>query len=68
MKKTIIITLITLLFVTGCSQYNDPEIAKKIAMLESKENLDEFDKMELKDLKEQGKYDYGDSSSKSCKF
>ena len=68
MKTTIITALLALVFLTGCSQYNDPEIAKKIAELESKKNLDEFDKMELKDLKEQGKYDYGNSSSKSCKF
>lgn len=55
MKKISILVLLVVLF-TGCSQYKDPELAKRIQELESKEKLDEFDKEELKDLKEKAKY------------
>lgn len=66
MKKISIYFLLSLFLLAGCSQYKDPELAKKIAQLEAKENLDEFDKEELKDLKEQAKY--GTNSIDSCEL
>ena len=68
MKTIIITTFLALLFLNGCSQYKDPETAQRIAELESQKNLDEFDKMELQDLKEQGQYKNEFSTSKSCNF
>ncbi len=56
MKRMSIYFLLSVFLLTGCSQYKDPELAKEIAKLEAKENLDEFDKEELKDLKEKAKY------------
>ncbi len=50
----------------GCSQYNDPEIAQKIAQLEAKGELDDFDKEELKNLKEQAKIKT--ANLKECKL
>ena len=44
MKKTLLLIVLMGIFFSGCSQYKDPEVAKRIAELEAKENLDEFDK------------------------
>ena len=57
MKNLILYLMLSLLLFSGCSKYKDPELAKKIAVLEAKENLDEFEKEELKDLKEQAEYE-----------
>ncbi|GGD49262.1 hypothetical protein GCM10012288_24190 [Malaciobacter pacificus] len=46
--------LLLLFILSGCSKYNDPQIAARISELESKVSLDEFEKEELKDLKQQG--------------
>jgi len=68
MKNIIITSVLALLFLSGCSQYHDPEIAKKISELESKEHLDAFDRQELEDLKQQGSYSRGSLSTKSCNY
>jgi hypothetical protein len=65
MIKGFLFTFCLIFLFSGCSQYKDPELAKKIKALESKEKLDEFDKEELRDLKEQAKYDT--HSMGSCK-
>jgi len=66
MRNLMIYFLLSLFLFSGCSKYKDPELAKKIAVLEAKENLDEFEKEELKDLKEQA--EYGKPQLDSCKF
>ena len=64
--KTFYLFTLVILLLGGCSQYNDPEIAQKIAQLEAKGELDDFDKEELKNLKEQAKIKT--ANLKECKL
>jgi len=54
--KGLFLILLSIAIFAGCAKYNDPEIEKRIIELESKDKLDDFEKEELKDLKEQGSY------------
>ena len=67
MKFIALISLLLMFVFTGCSKYNDPEIAKRISELESKASLDEFEKEELKDLKQQGSTN-PNTTVNSCKI